>query len=207
MSDMTSNSNSDKKRKRDDVAEQEAVARLRVWVKNHNPSKMGKRKSYSLDEDVKKKRSVTNKKKRVMFAAIKYLMEDGLPLKDGEGNEYSLRNNCLIKRKTDGKLFAVSSSKKGLYYKEVKNIEEVDDADFVAISSTETAAEKQYKEYLQKLLSGDPEIEEMVRPKKMVMPAPELSEEDKFWRNLPEDKKIQYLSAIKDEDTSSNTEE
>lgn len=171
-----------------------AEAKLKTWLKRHEPEYQAKLRAKNKEKETKLKRNAMSRHRRAGHSATHQIFKKFSPLTDKHGNMYIwlekykklTRNDCeVVRRARDGTL----------HYLPYEREEDLDDEKYDEPIVSDL--EKKVVENVERLLSGsDLELEEKMKKRKFMVTR-ELSDEDCYWKKLTDVQKRKLLKKLK----------
>lgn len=169
-------------------------AKVKTWLKRHDPAYLEKVVKNNSDDSLKDKRNKLSRIRRAGQAAMQVIFKKCGPLKDNSGHTYEWNSKfkCLCRNDTD----VVRRARDGtIHYIPYEEEEELDDDKYHEPIVSDT--DKEIRENVEKLLNGEHEQLETKLKKRKIVVTQDLSDEDLYWKNLTEKQKLKLISKLK----------
>lgn len=153
-----------KKRNAREAYEKKVSSKFKRWARQFDEKTIDKRKQYSDNPKVQERRGWLNKRRRVLIKTSMSLLKNE-EFFDAQGNKYALLNGVIVK--PHAKIYAKTDKKGNISWSSYTN--EVELLDLMPEVTDPTPEEVEFKQFLNKFLSGDPEVVDLVKKKKTTM--------------------------------------
>jgi len=168
-------------------------AKIKTWLKRHDPDYVSKMTEINKTDAIKKKRNDLSRIRRAGHSATHAIFRKYSPLKDEQGNVYVwndkykrlLKNDCeVVRRARDGTM----------HYIPYETEEDLDDPKYDERIVSEI--DKKLAEHVEKLFNGDEEMEKKMKKRKFVI-TKELTDDDLYWKRLEPGERKELLKKLK----------
>lgn len=168
-------------------------SRVRSWLKRQDPTYKKQISEKNKEDAIKSKRNQMSRVRRAGHSAAFLVFKNFSPLTDTNGNVYTwnskyrrlLRNDSeVVRRARDG----------SIHYIPYENEEDLDDPKY----DEPIYSDMQLKvvENVEKLFSGDEELDAKMKERKVVIPK-KLDDDECFWKHLSGEEKREILKKLK----------
>lgn len=174
--------------------DKEDIRSLRRWLRSQDPEEKAKRIEYSKSDKVKKRRSISSKKRRHASSAILGIIKKG-DLKTEDGKIYALRRGRIIEMGDQNK-YVIRATKRGVIHRlEFDKEEDLDDERY-DINLKDSNTHNTIKKLAERLLiDGDDELTKSVA-RQNVSHQEIIPKEKLYWSKMSKEEKLQLLEKL-----------
>lgn len=179
--------------------DKEDIRSLRRWLRSQDPEEKAKRTEYSKSDKVKKRRSMSSKKRRHASSAILGIIKKG-DLKTDDGKIYALKRGRIIEL-TDQNKYVIRSTKRGVIHRlEFDKEEDLDDERYDINLKDNYNHINGIKKLAEKLLiDEDDELTKSVA--RQNISHQEIIPKDKlYWSKMSKEEKLQLIDKLQSDE-------